>query len=69
MGESEQQSGDELLACCGHSRRMHTPRCRHWTPGTRLEAPHACACLGAPDTLTPEMTNAAGSGVENLSLT
>jgi hypothetical protein len=65
MNEAEQQqSGDDVLPCCGHSRRMHTPKCRHWTPGTRLEVPHDCTCLG-----TPEMQkSAAESGAENLSL-
>lgn len=31
-------------ACCGHARRLHTPRCAYWIMGTRDDPPHMCGC-------------------------
>ena len=46
---------DEILACCGHRRRFHTPVCEYWFPGTRDQVPRPCGCsaLVADPNLAP----------------
>jgi hypothetical protein len=63
----EDRGDDELMPCCGHSRRMHTPKCRHWTPGTRLDVPHDCGCPGTPEMQQAGASNAPASSVGRTS--
>ncbi|MDB5095247.1 MAG: hypothetical protein JWO85_3348 [Candidatus Eremiobacteraeota bacterium] len=70
MGADRTIAPDEdKLPCCGHSWRLHTPACRYWYPGTRLEVPQECGCDGTaspkrtPQADDPERSQAASHPV------
>jgi hypothetical protein len=46
-GDSSALAENDALPCCGHPWQLHTPACRYWYPGTKVEAPQECGCDGA----------------------